>query len=301
MFYILAICLYFALISLPLGNEVLTRAIDQFAIFLMLLQFAIWTNTFTQRMLERIKLRRVQSDPGSVAVIGMMELFARLVVWGLIFILGLHFLDIPITGLIAGLGVGGIAVAFALQNILADLFCSVAILIDKPFTVGDFIIVGTEMGSVEHIGLKTTRLRSLGGEQLIFSNQDILGSRIRNYSAQRMYERRVLFAFGLVYQTPPELIEKVKLVVSAIIQSNEGTRLERVHFKAFGAFSLDFEAVYFMLTADYKQYMDTQERINLAMMKRFSEMGVEFAYPTQELLVKMVRAEPRGDAPPACE
>jgi len=184
---------------------------------------------------------------------------------------------------VAGLGVGGIAVALALQNILGDVFASMSILLDKPFVTGDFITVDELMGTVEHVGLKTTRLRSLSGEQLVFANSDLLKSRIRNY--QRMEERRVAFAVRLAYPTPAEKLAAIPAIVREIIDAQELARFGRSHFKSFGTFSLDFENVYYVKSPDYDTYMDVQQAINLAICRRFQEEGIEFAHPAQTAIV----------------
>jgi small-conductance mechanosensitive channel len=193
-------------------------------------------------------------------------------------------LGVNITGLVAGLGIGGIAVALALQNILGDLFASLSIVLDKPFVIGDFVVVDSLSGTIEHIGLKTTRIRSLRGEQLIFSNNDLLKSRIRNY--KRMSERRIDFSFGVVYQTPLEKLKAIKKIVSDIIEKGEKTRFDRVHFKEYGDSSLNFEVVYFVTDPDYNIYMDVQEAINLEIFRCFAEEGIEFAYPTRTIFIQ---------------
>jgi small-conductance mechanosensitive channel len=170
------------------------------------------------------------------------------------------------------------------QNILGDLFASLSIVIDKPFVAGDFIIIDDFMGSVEHVGLKTTRIRSLGGEQIVFSNSDLLKSRLRNY--KRMRERRIVFKFGLTYDTPPERLEQVPGIVRRIIEGQKQVRFERAHFAAFGESSLDFEVVFWMTTPDYNAYMDVQQAINLALMRELAGIGAEFAFPTRTLLVE---------------
>lgn len=169
-----------------------------------------------------------------------------------------------------------------------DLFASLSILLDKPFVVGDFIIVGELLGSVEHIGLKTTRLRSLSGEQLIFSNSDLLNSRIRNY--KRMAERRVDFSFGGVYQTSPGQLEAIPEMIRDIVAGVEGARFDRAHFKGFGESAFTFEVVYYVESRDYPVYMDIRQKINLAICRAFAERGIEFAYPTRTLYVR----EPEG-------
>jgi small-conductance mechanosensitive channel len=180
--------------------------------------------------------------------------------------------------------VGGIAVALAVQNVLGDLFASFSIVLDKPFVIGDFIIVGDHLGTVEHVGLKTTRIRSLSGEQLVFSNTDLLGSRIRNF--KRMYERRVVFSLGVVYQTPARLLEKIPPMLRQIVESREQVRFDRAHFRDFGPHSLNFEIVYWVLSPDYALYMDIQQEINLEIYRRFEQEGIDFAYPTQTLYLR---------------
>ena len=177
----------------------------------------------------------------------------------------------------------GIAIALAVQNILGDIFCSLSIILDKPFELGDFIIVGDLMGTIEHIGIKTTRLRSLSGEQLVFSNSDLVGSRIRNY--KRMWQRRIVFEFGVTYQTPAAKVERIPGIVAEILGGQDRARLDRAHFKSYGNSALIFEVVYYVLEPDYNVYMDVQQAINLALMHRFEAEGIEFAYPTQTLYV----------------
>jgi small-conductance mechanosensitive channel len=191
---------------------------------------------------------------------------------------------IKVTALVAGLGVGGIAIALAVQNILGDLFASLSIVLDKPFVVGDFVILGEFMGNVEHVGLKTTRVRSLSGEQIVFSNNDLLSSRLRNFG--RLRERRALFTLGVTYQTPREKLQKIPGMIKQAIESIEKTRFDRSHFKSYGAFSLDFETVYYVLGADYALYMDIQQKINLQIHEMFENEGIEFAYPTQTVFVE---------------
>lgn len=207
----------------------------------------------------------------------------NIVVWiaGILFLvdnLGYH-----ITTIITGLGIGGIAIALATQAILGDLFSYFVIFFDKPFEIGDFIIVGDKMGAVEYVGIKTTRIRSLGGEQLIFSNTDLTNSRVHNY--KRMEKRRVVFTFRVSYNTPVEKVNKVPGIVKRIIEAQQDTQFDRAHFLSFGDFSLNFEIVYNVLSPDYNLYMDRQQAINLDIVKAFEQEGVQFAYPTQNLIV----------------
>lgn len=201
--------------------------------------------------------------------------------YAVIFLLALQNLGVDVTAMIAGLGIGGIAIALAAQNVLGDLFASLTISLDKPFVVGDFIVVGTEMGTIEAIGLKTTRVRSLSGEQLVFSNSDLLGSRIRNF--KRMEQRRVVFAFGVVYSTPPEQLEEIPSIVRRAVEAQPNARFDRCHFHRFGNSSLDFETVYHVGTRDFNPHMDVQQAVHLAIARAFLERGIEFAFPTQTI------------------
>jgi len=279
---VLIITLYFGSLFLTLPDKV-AHFIKIIATVAFFIQIALWGNCLIDNLISRIHSLRREKDPASVSAFGAVSFFARLVLWSLVIFLILDNFGIDITALIAGLGVGGIAIALALQSILGDVFCSIAILIDKPFEVGDFIIVDDKLGTVEKIGIKTTRVRSLSGEQLIFSNTDLVSSRIRNY--KRMNERRVVFSFGVTYQTPVEKLEAIPLAVKEIISSIGNTKFDRTHFHKYGDSSLDFECVYYVLSRDYNIYMDIQQQINLAIFRHFEKEGIEFAYPTQTLYI----------------
>jgi small-conductance mechanosensitive channel len=232
-------------------------------------------------------------DPSTASAYGLIAFFARLILYGAILLWLLSNLGVDITALVAGLGIGGIAVALAVQSLLGDVLNSVAIVLDKPFEVGDFVIVGDYMGTVERIGIKTTRVRSLQGEQIVISNTDLINSRIQNF--KRMEERRILFSFTVVYQTPAEKLEAIPGMVREIIDSVDRARCDRVHFQSYGDSALIYEVVYYVSTRDYNVYMDIQQAINLAIYRRFEEEGIEFAYPTQTLYVRHEdAAEPNG-------
>lgn len=203
------------------------------------------------------------------------------VVWTLATVFFLDNMGFQVSSVIAGLGIAGIAVGLAGQAILGDLFSYFAILWDRPFRLGDLVYVGDVRGYIEYVGLKTTRLRSLDGEEIVMSNSDLTGSRLRNY--QRMRRRRVVFGFGVVYQTRPEVLEAIPDMVKEIINGVPRTQVERVHFKEFGDFSLNFEVVYHVLSKEYDEYMDAMQAINLALAKEFEKRSIEFAYPTQTL------------------
>ena len=258
------------------------------------LQLAIYGTNWLSRSLDRTKARMLKEDPSSVTAYGLLSFFGRFVIWVVFITLALLAMGFEITPLIAGLGVGGIAVAFALQNILADVFNSVAIVLDKPFAVGDFVVVGDTMGVVENIGIKTTRIRSLGGEQISVSNSDLLGSRIQNY--KRMEERRVVFHLGVTYQTPADKLRAIPEIVREAIEAQESVRFDRAHFQTYGDFALIFECVYYVLTNDYNIYMDIQQAVNLIIYERFGQEGLEFAYPTQTLFVQREGGDNSGPA-----
>jgi len=211
-------------------------------------------------------------------------LIAQVIVWlcGLLFLV--DNLGYDITTLVAGLGIGGIAIALAAQTILGDLFSYLVIFFDKPFEIGDFIIVEDKMGTVEYVGIKTTRIRTLGGEQLICSNTDLTNSRVHNY--KRMQERRVVFSFGVVYDTGSMKLKRIPEIVKQVVESLPQTRFDRAHFKSFGGSSLDFEVVYYMQTPDYNLYMDKQQAINLGIFETFEREQIEFAFPTQTLFLR---------------
>jgi small-conductance mechanosensitive channel len=208
---------------------------------------------------------------------------AKLLIWAIGLIFLLDNLGVNISAVVAGLGIGGIAVALAAQAILGDLFSYFVIFFDRPFEIGDVIIVDDKTGTVEHIGIKTTRIRALSGEQLVLSNTDLTSSRVHNY--KKLQRRRVVFQLGAIYQTPAEKLKIIPDLVKQIIIDNPNAEFDRGHFKAFGDFSLNFEFVYYVLSSEYRIYMDIQQAINLKIYERFEEEGIEFAYPTQTLFL----------------
>lgn len=263
--------------------------IDFGLLVVVVLQLAIWANRMVSAYISFYTLSRKDDNPGAVSVVQGISFLLRLIIWSVALLLVIENLGYDITALVAGLGIGGITVALALQNILSDLFASLSIVLDKPFVVGDFIIVDELMGVVQRVGLKTTRVKSLSGEQLIFSNSDLLNSRVRNY--KRMQERRIAFAFGVLYQTSAEQLEKIPEMVREIIEAIENARFDRAHFRSFGSSSYDFEVVYYVLSSDYVKYMDIQQSINLALVRCFAAEGVEFAYPTRTIYMHQAEGE----------
>ena len=205
----------------------------------------------------------------------------KVVVWVLAIVVFLDNLGFKISAVIAGLGIGGIAIALAAQAVLGDLFSYFSILFDRPFEVGDFIILDEYLGTIEHVGIKTTRIRSLGGELVILSNTDLTSSRVRNY--KRMGKRRVVFKLGVTYQTSLEQLKVIPGVIEKAIKDVKDTTFDRAHFFSYGDFNLVFEVVYYVMSRDYNKYMDIQQEINFAVKKEFEARDIEFAYPTQTL------------------
>jgi small-conductance mechanosensitive channel len=207
----------------------------------------------------------------------------NIVIWAIALIFLLDNLGVKISAAVAGLGIGGIAVALAAQAVLGDLFSYFVIFFDKPFEIGDFIIVGDKMGVVEYVGIKTTRIRALSGEQLVFSNTDLTNSRVHNF--KKMERRRVVFKLGVIYQTPAEKLKAIPQMVKDIIVKQEDATYDRGHFSSYGDFSLNFEFVYYVTGADYNKYMDIQQTINLSIYEIFEREKIEFAYPSQTLFI----------------
>lgn len=260
---------------------------------LLILQIALWANRMVSILVERAFDRHREVNPSGATHLILAGLAARVLLWSVAALVALDNLGFNITTLMASLGIGGIAVALAVQNILGDVFSSVSIALDKPFVIGDFIIVDDYMGTVEYVGLKTTRIRSLGGEQIIFSNSELLKNRIRNY--KRMQERRVVFGFGIEYETSTDNVERIPHIVKEIVSSHALVRFDRAHFKSYGESELEFEVVYYMLDPDYNKYMDVQQSINLLMLRQFREIDIAFAYPTRKLYVSSLAGDAAGD------
>jgi small-conductance mechanosensitive channel len=240
----------------------------------LLLQLAVWGDTGLRAWREQLLLA---NDGDRRASSSVLLFCLRLTLWVVVTLMVLDNFGVNITALVASLGVGGVAVALAVQNILGDLFASLSITLDKPFEIGDFIIVGDVLGSVEHIGLKTTRVRGLGGEQVVFSNGDLLKSRIHNH--KRMETRRVAFVLRIAYGTSEELLCRIPRIIREIISAKPNIDFERAHFFMWGEWSLNFEVVYHFRSPDYILHMDAQQDIFLEIYRRFQQEGIRFAHP----------------------
>ena len=283
-YFLLALALFLALRILGMTGRGATL-VGNLTFVLLMLQVAFWANSLIGIWIDRYKDRKLETDAAAVTSMQALGFLGRLVVWFMAGMIVLANFGVEIAPLLAGAGIGGIAIALAVQNVLGDLFASLSIVLDKPFVIGDFLNVGGEyLGTVEHIGLKTTRVRSLSGEQIVFSNSDLLSSRIRNF--KRMFERRIVFKIGVTYDTPPDKLAQIPVWIREIVESQDLVRFDRAHWSSFGDSSLNYEIVYYVLAPEYNIYMDIQQAVNLAIYRRFEAEDVEFAYPTQTLIVQ---------------
>ncbi len=244
------------------------------------IQFAIWLQTFITLSLDEWRTRH-NDKRNHASMAATIRFVSRLIIWTLVTLFIASNLGLRLDAVITGLGIGGVAAALAVQSVLGDLFASLSIYFDRPFEIGDFVIVDEYLGVVEQVGLRSTRVRALSGEQVVFPNADLSRSRIRNYG--RMFERRIVFKLGVTYQSSPEQLEAIPGIVRAAVEAQEHTRFDRCHFFQYGDFSLNFEIVYFVLSPDYNAYMDVQQAINLQIFRNFAANKIDFAYPTQTL------------------
>lgn len=283
LFFLVVLAAYAAFLTLKLPPDI-ERVVQSLTVIALLLQSAIWGNALLNLSVAHYSSERMATDAASVTTVSVLGFLGKVALWAIVALVALDNAGVNVTALVAGLGIGGIAVALAAQNILSDLFASISIMLDRPFVLGDSIAVGDFSGTIEHIGVKTTRIRSVNGEQIVFGNNDLLQSRLRNN--QRMKERRVLFTFGVTYQTPPETLARIPQLVKEIVESQENVRFDRAHFKSFGDTALIFEVVYFVLTSNYNLFMDIQQAVNLAICGAFAEQRIEFGYQNRTFLVQ---------------
>jgi small-conductance mechanosensitive channel len=277
----LAILLGTRPLILPDGVQ---EAIRIIFVVLALLQCGFLASKLLTYLINKQVAKQGASQSATLKTIGR---FLTGLVWAIVIVMALDSIPgIEVSTLVTTLGVTGIAVAFAIQNILEDLFAALSITFDQPFIIGDFIVVDDMIGTVERIGLKSTRVRSLSGELLVFSNSDLLDSRIRNY--QKMDRRRVELKFGVTYQTPQEKLREIPKMVETVITGREKVSFDRAHFTGFGDSALDFDVVYYVDSSDYVLFMDVQQAIGLELLKRFEGEGIEFAYPTQTVFVENI-------------
>lgn len=273
--------------ELPELVDFLSKGVFYFVVVLEAIAVATcFVDYFVKRYLQKGAEEGNEFDPAAATAAEMMTLMAKIILWVLGTIFVLSNMGIEVTSLIAGLGVGGIAVAFALQGVLGDLFASFSIYFDKPFRIGDYITVGGDSGTVEKIGIKTTRIRTLQGEELVVSNTELTTARVQNF--KRMDSRRISSKFGITYGTPQEQVQEVPQIVSDIFAGIAGADLDRVHFATFADSALVFELVYYIDSSNYTEYLDKQQLFNFELMRIFADKGIEFAYPTQVVYTKTI-------------
>jgi small-conductance mechanosensitive channel len=274
------------------------RFIDHLTIIAVIAQIAFWASMAIRHVLERQVAAKRETDAGAATTVAVLGFFAQLALWSLVVLLALENLGFNITTLLAGLGIGGIAMALAAQGVLGDIFASITIVLDKPFAIGDFITADNVAGTVEYVGLKTTRLRSISGEQIIVSNTDLLKSRVRNF--KRLTERRVEFTIGVSYAMPAAKLGLVPTIMREAIEDQPQTRFDRAHFKQYGENALIFEAAFYFRDPDYNRYMDIQQAINLAIYGRLQQEGIVLVHQSPPAPVAAEPPRERRDAgPPA--
>ncbi len=291
--FILFVGLFIGSVWLPLSAKAHSN-VDHVFFIAVLIQAGFWGSSLLAYLIAKSTKLREYEDPSAQTTLSVLGFMSRLALWSILLLIILDNLGFDITTLLASLGIGGIAVALAAQNILGELFASLSIALDKPFIIGDFIVVDSYMGNIEKIGMRTTQIRSLSGELIMFSNTDLLSSRVRNY--KRMLERRIVFTLDLVYGTPYKQLARVPDMVREIVEAEDMARFDRAHFKAYGASSLIFEFVYYVLSPDYAEFMNVQQRINLAIYEKFETEGLDFAFPTQTLHVEAMQRIEYGGA-----
>jgi small-conductance mechanosensitive channel len=276
--FMVAVALYLAMRWLEIAPR-LERGIHVGILVVVWFQVALWAMAGVRHMIETRKSHQLVGAEGA-ASLNILRFVATVLVWTVAFLMLLANLGVEIMPLVAGLGIGGVAIALAVQNVLGDLLASLSIALDKPFKVGDFLVLGEEKGTVEYIGIKSTRLRSLSGEQIVLANGELLKSRVRNYGL--LFERRIQFTIGVVYETPRERLAEIPAIIEAAIREHPKTRFDRAHFASLGDYACLFEAVYVVLDADYNLYMNIQQAINLRLLEEFEARGIELAYPTSK-------------------
>ncbi|MBS0381409.1 MAG: mechanosensitive ion channel [Proteobacteria bacterium] len=244
------------------------------------IQVALWISALLVSWIRR-SARRGGNEPANPVMLGILTWTVQFVIWVTLLLAVLSFGGVPITSFVASLGIGGVAVALAAQNVLGDLFASISIGLDKPFVVGETIGFGDEQGTVTRVGIKSTRIRSQSGEELAIANSVLLKDLIHNYSRRR--ERRIVFNFTLPFDTPRDRIPAAIERVRGFIQAEKPTRFDRGYLSGFGESGLEFEFVYYVLDPDYNVFVGIQQRINLAVLGAFDELGIEFAVPARKV------------------
>ncbi len=264
--------------------ELVVKIVNWVTLILLIYYVTRAVQKLTEYVIQNhiFKQRKGKSDSG-IIIKGFITQLTKVIIWGAALLILLQNLGVQISVLLGGMGLAGLAIGFALQTILEDIFAFFSIYFDRPFEIGDFVIFEEEMGTIEKIGIKSTRVRTLQGQELVVSNRELTSKQIHNY--RKMQERRIVFTFGITYETDYRKLKKVNKIVKKIFNNIKAARLDRVHFHEYGDFSLNYEVVYYVLSKDYYDYMDTQEAVNLALFREFENEGINFAYPTKRVLL----------------
>lgn len=282
--FVLFFWIFFVLSKSLDQSEFVQKALGYLFVILTAYQVSVWGFHLLKNWYADVLEKKMQKDPSTSGALGLLYRFMQAAFILLVILIALSNLNINVGALLAGLGVGGIAVALAAQNVLGDLLASLSIVLDKPFCVGDLILTGTHYGTVEQIGIKTTRLRSVFGEEIIISNRNLLDSRVQNY--KRMQERRSVQKISVLYSTPPEIIESIPAWIKSIVDDQQNTRFERCHLKTFGESALEFELMFYVLDPTYPVFMTAQQKVLLEILKKFNAEGVQFAFPTRTVFLE---------------
>jgi len=264
----------------------LSKTIGNWIYYIFLIAVVYYTIRFLQRLVEYgadAMIKKHENGQQNEGVVKLLVVLIKIILWMIAIVMVMSNMGYNVTSLITGLGIGGVAIALAVQNILGDLFSSLAIYFDKPFKVGDFIVVGNYMGTVQKIGIKSTRIQALQGEEVVISNNELTKTEVQNFGL--MKKRRIVFDVGVAYDTPSEKLKEIPDIIKSIVNSQD-VDLDRVHFKSFGDSSLVYEVVYYVKTGDYNTYMDIQQNINLGIIDRFNKEKIEIAFPTRTIYLK---------------
>lgn len=280
-FMVVAIYYPITLLNVP---AIVDKVASAIFIIALVVQAVISTSKLLEFFARKLLFKNEKEAAKNVTIFNGFKLIAEIAIWSIGIILILSNLGVDVSSLVASLGIGGVALALASQKVLGDMFSSFSIFIDKPFEVGDMIKVGNDMGSVKKIGLKTTRIQTLDGQELVIGNEELTSSRIHNF--KKMKRRRIRFTLGVTYDTPSRKLRKIPEMLTEMFETEEGATLDRVHFKSFNDSSLDFEIVYHVESQDYAEYMDIQQRVNLDIVDTFNKAKIEFAFPSRTVYLQ---------------
>jgi len=289
-FFVLIIGFYYAIDQLSILVQYkyyITQIFLVAEVFLVAFIITRIINVLLSWYAERIIKKGKKAVSSNILLVLKKILHVFVYIFALVYLLYVSKIDL--SGAVVGLGVTGIAIAFALQSILGDAFSAFTIYFDRPFEIGDYVVIGAYEGTVTHISMKSTRLKLLQGEELVISNKEITNGSLRNF--KKMESRRVVFTIGVTYNTPLEKVKKIPAILKKIVEKNDNVEFQRVHFKELGTYSLNFEVVYLIKNPDYVQYLDIQQAINYALLEAFEKETIELAFPTQTIFVSQTKTQ----------